>query len=713
MIANISGCLPYMLPPKCPNNCLANKYRLITGNILDGEHPTQPWLDGSHQPMKTDSANLEDGIPKFDTMESSYPWLESTPLDYVREVTRKIIHASNEAVTEDNLYSDIIMVWGQYIDHDIAFTPQSTSRTAFLTGMECQMTCEKQNPCFPIKVTANDTLSTGMDCLPFYRSSPACSTGDHSILFGNLSAPNPRQQINGLTSFLDASTVYGSTPAVENKLRNLTSEEGLLRINSKYYDNSREYLPYTDRVPSPCAQDSNASEDERVECFMAGDSRSSEVTSLAAMHTLWLREHNRLARALKAINRHWSAEMVYQEARKIVGALHQIITLRDYIPKIIGPDAFNQYIGLYTGYDPTVNPTVSNIFSTAAFRFGHATIQPIVRRLNAQYLDDPELPNLHLHEVFFSPWRLIKEGGLDPLLRGLLAHSAKLQVQNQLMNEELTEKLFVLSNNGSLDLASLNLQRGRYNDWREFCGLPKLETQTDLNTIITNQKVTEKIMELYHNPSNIDVWLGGLVEDFLPGARTGPLFACIIGKQMKALRDGDRFWWENDNVFTEAQKHELKKHSLSRVICDNTGISEVPADAFQLGRFPQDFKHCGYIEGMNLEAWQEIYQEEETCGTPKRVENGDFVYCSELGKSTVTYSCHHGFQLQGEEQLTCTSKGWNFQAPVCIDINECENEINPPCSPSAKCINTKGSYKCLCTDPYKLAEDGRTCIGNA
>ncbi|XP_010021666.1 PREDICTED: thyroid peroxidase-like, partial [Nestor notabilis] len=393
-----------------------------------------------------------------------------------------------------------------------------------------------------------------------------------------------------------------------------------------------------------------------------------------------------------------------------------IITLRDYIPKIIGPDAFNLYIGPYAGYDPTLNPTVSNVFSTAAFRFGHATIQPIVRRLNEQYLDDPELPNLHLHEVFFSPWRLIKEGGLDPLLRGLLAHSAKLQVQDQLLNEELTEKLFVLSNNGSLDLSSLNLQRGRdhglpgYNDWREFCGLPKLETHTDLNTVITNHNVTKKIMELYHNPSNIDVWLGGLVEDFLPGARTGPLFACIIGKQMKALRDGDRFWWENGNVFTEAQKHELKKHSLSRVICDNTGISEVPADAFQLGKFPQDFKHCVNIPGMNLEAWKEFYQEEEVCGTPKSVENGDFVYCSETGKSTVTYSCQYGFQLQGAEQLTCTSKGWNFEAPVCIDINECENKINPPCSPSAKCINTKGSYKCLHTDPYKLAEDGRTCI---
>ncbi|XP_061846160.1 thyroid peroxidase [Colius striatus] len=714
MIANISGCLPYMLPPKCPNNCLANKYRLITGTCNNREHPRwgasnialARWLppvyeDGLSQPRGWDPSMRYNGVQ----------------LPLVREVTRKIIHASNEAVTEDNLYSDIIMVWGQYIDHDIAFTPQSTSRITFLNGMECLMTCEKQNPCFPIKVTTNDTLSAGMDCLPFYRSSPACGTGDHSILFGNLSALNPRQQINGLTSFIDASTVYGSTPTIENKVRNLTSKEGLLKVNVKYHDNHREYLPFTDQTPSPCAQDSNASEGERIECFLAGESRASEVTSLAAMHTLWLREHNRLARALKSINNHWSAEMVYQEARKIVGALHQIITLRDYIPKIIGPDAFNLYIGLYTGYDPTMNPTVSNVFSTAAFRFGHATIQPIVRRLNAQYLDDPELPNLHLHEVFFSPWRLIKEGGLDPLLRGLLAHSAKLQVPDQLLNEELTEKLFVLSNNGSLDLASLNLQRGRdhglpgYNDWREFCGLPKLETQTDLNTVITNHNVTEKIMELYQNPSNIDVWLGGLVEDFLPGARTGPLFACIIGKQMKALRDGDRFWWENDNVFTEAQKEELKRHSLSRVICDNTGISEVPEDAFQLGKFPQDFKHCDSIPGMNLEAWQEFHQEEEICGTPKSVENGDFVYCSEFGQSTVIYSCQHGFQLQGEEQITCTSEGWNFEAPFCVDMNE--YEINPPCSPSAKCINTKDSYKCLPADPYKLAEDGRTCIGNA
>lgn len=84
-----------------------------------------------------------------------------------------------------------------------------------------------------------------------------------------------------------------------------------------------------------------------------------------------------------------------------------------------------------------------------------------------------------------------------------------------------------------------------YNEWREFCGLPRLQTQADLHTAISNGGLVDRITALYRHPDNIDVWLGGLAEDFLPQARTGPLFACIIGKQMKALRDGDR--WVSDH----------------------------------------------------------------------------------------------------------------------------------------------------------------------
>ncbi|XP_044515496.1 thyroid peroxidase [Gracilinanus agilis] len=497
-IAKVSGCLPYMLPPKCTNTCLANKYRPITGACNNRDNPR--WGAANTALARWLPPDYEDGVSQPKGWNPNFLYNEF-PLPLVREVTRKIIRASNEAVTEDDQHTDLLMVWGQYIAHDIAFTPQSTSRATFWGGTDCQKTCESQNPCYPI----------------------------------------------------------------------------------------------------------------------------------------------------------------------------QVITLRDYIPKILGPRAFEQYVGPYKGYDPTVNPTISNIFSTAAFRFAHATIHPVVRRLDERFQDHPDLPKLLLHEVFFSPWRLIKEGGLDPVIRGLLASPAKLQIQDQIMNEELTEKLFVLSDNGTLDLASLDLQRGRdhglpgYNDWREFCGLQRLETQTDLYTAITNRSIVEKIMELYKHPNNIDVWLGGLAENLLPDARTGPLFACIIGRQMKALREGDRFWWENKHVFTEAQRHELEQHSLSRLICDNTGLTTVPADAFQLGRFPIDFKSCEDIPGINLEAWREIFHQGGTCSFPEKVDDGDFVSCSESGKHIVIYSCHHGYQLQGQEQLTCTQRGWDSPPPLCKD----------------------------------------------
>lgn len=80
-----------------------------------------------------------------------------------------------------------------------------------------------------------------------------------------------------------------------------------------------------------------------------------------------------------------------------------------------------------------------------------------------------------------------------------------------------------------------------YNEWREFCGLARIDTLEDLKVVLQDGRVAEKILNMYKHLDNIDVWLGGLVENYLPDARTGPLFACLIGKQMKALRDGDRY----------------------------------------------------------------------------------------------------------------------------------------------------------------------------
>ncbi|KAM6149578.1 thyroid peroxidase [Erethizon dorsatum] len=705
MIANLSGCLPYMLPLKCPNTCLAKKYRLITGACNNREHPT--WGASNTALARWLPPAYEDGFSQPRGWNPDFLY-NGFPLPPVREVTRQVIRVPNEAVTEDDQYSDFLTVWGQYIDHDIALTPQSPSA-------DCQLTCENRNPCFPIQLPAD--APPGPRCLPFSRSAAACGLGPPGALLANLSAAAARQQVNALTSFLDASTVYGSSAAAERDLRDWAGAHGRLRVNTRHRDAGRALLPFGPlRAPAACAPAPGAQPPKRAPCFLAGDGRASEVPALAALHTLWLREHNRLAAALEALNPHWSSDTVYQEARKVVGALHQIITLRDYVPRILGPDAFQQYVGPYEGYDSTVNPTVSNVFSTAAFRFGHATIHPLARRLDATFEDHPDLPPLLLGDAFFSPWRLIQEGGVDPILRGLLTRPAKLQVSEQLMNEELTERLFVLSTPGSLDLASLNLQRGRdhglpgYNAWRELCGLPRLQTLAELHGAIANRSVVDRIMALYRHVDNIDVWLGGLVEDLLPGARTGPLFACIIGKQMKALRDGDRLWWENSPVFTEAQRQQLGKHSLSRVVCDNSGLTHVPRDAFRVGQFPQDFESCEHIPGLDLEAWRETFLQDDRCSLPDQVENGDFVHCEDSGKRMLVYSCRHGYELHGQEQVTCTPDGWDAQPPVCEDVDECADPVRAPCHPSARCRNTKGSFQCLCTDPYVLAEDARTCV---
>ncbi|CAI9171494.1 unnamed protein product [Rangifer tarandus platyrhynchus] len=708
-IANLSGCLPHMLPPRCPDTCLASKYRLITGACNNRDHPR--WGAANTALARWLPPAYEDGISEPRGWSPHYLY-NGFPLPPVREVTRRVLHASNEAVTDDDQYSDLLTAWGQYIDHDIAFTPQSTGPSAPGVGADCQLTCKPQSPCFPIQLPAN---AAGPVCLPFYRSTAACGTGTQGALFGNLSSANPRQQMNGLTSFLDASTVYGSSAASELRLRNWTSAEGLLRVNARYRDAGRAFLPFAPpSAPRACAPQPGAPR-TRAPCFLAGDSRASEVPALTALHTLWLREHNRLAAALKALNAHWSADTAYQEARKVVGALHQIITLRDYTPRILGPEAFGRHVGPYRGYDPSVDPTVSNVFSTAAFRFGHATIHPLVRRLDAGFQESPG-PRLLLRDAFFRPWRLLEEGGVDPIMRGLLARPAKLQVQDQLLNEELTERLFVLSDAGTLDLASINLQRGRdhglpgYNEWRQFCGLSRLQTRADLGAATANGSVADRILDLYGHPDNMDVWLGGLVESFLPGARTGPLFACLVGKQMKALRDGDRFWWEHRAVFTEAQRRELGRHSLSRVICDNTGLTRVPRDAFQVAQWPRDFESCDRIPGMDLRAWREAPPPDDACGFPDTVENGGFLLCAESGRRVLVFSCRHGFQLHGPEQITCTPRGWDSQPPVCQDINECEDEVDPPCHASARCKNTKGGFQCECSDPHVPGEDGRTCV---
>ena len=61
-----------------------------------------------------------------------------------------------------------------------------------------------------------------------------------------------------------------------------------------------------------------------------------------------------------------------------------------------------------------------------------------------------------------------------------------------------------------------------------------------LSRVLKNQDLARKFLRLYKTPDNIDIWVGAIAEPLLPGARVGPLLACLFENQFRRARDGDR-----------------------------------------------------------------------------------------------------------------------------------------------------------------------------
>lgn len=323
-----------------------------------------------------------------------------------------------------------------------------------------------------------------------------CGSGMTSVFFHK---PTQREQINQITSYIDASNIYGSTDDEAQNLRDFSTQTGYLR-SGYIMPSGKPLLPANNGEPVDCQMDPNKA---HIPCFQAGDHRANEQLGLLALHTIWMRQHNFIAEGLRRYNPHWDGDMLYHEARKLIGAQLQHITYYYWLPKILGPKGMAD-MGNYKGYDPKEDSTIINSFATAAFRFGHSLINPVIYRLNSTFQPTRE-GNLPLHRAFFAPFRIVEEGGIDPIIRGLIARSAKKLEPDALVNTELTEKLFKLAHDVGLDLAALNIQRGRdhglptYNDVREYCGLKRARSFPEFKEI-TNIAVRRKLREVYGHP---------------------------------------------------------------------------------------------------------------------------------------------------------------------------------------------------------------------
>ena len=579
-----SGCSELREEPDC-NFPTVNTFRTIDGTCNNLEDPLLGASSTAFSRLLP--ASYEDGISSLrgglqarsKNIILVGPFLPPNPSP--RTISANVV----EDREQDELpFTHILMQWGQFLDHDLDLSPELEA--------EC-VSCEFTEICEPIHVADVDedfgagTPQNG-DCLTFRRSLPTCDN----------SRPNqflPREQVNDLTSFIDGSQVYGSNAIVGASVREF--KDGLLRTGP----------PFPGNQPSlPVDTENIAACPNQVGCFLAGDVRANEQISLSIMHTIWLREHNRIARALSGLNPHWDDERIFQEARRIVGAEISKISYVDYLPKVLGPEIFDIVIGPYLGYDPRVDPSVPNAFAGAAYRYGHSLIRPFFDRLGPGYVPTDAGP-LPLVQAFFNPAQFRESGGTDPILRGLVNVNARRM--DEFLNSVLTTQLFETSDSPGMDLASLNIQRGRdhgfrpYPAWRNFCqrvfgnvsGFEMSDFENDLTLV--------RFLQNYGSLDTIDLWVGGLAEDRLPNSLLGSTFACIFGITFANVRNGDRFYYENPGVFTRAQLRQIRQATLSRVICDNSdGIRFIQPDAFLSN---QTRVPCSEIPRLNLRSFQE------------------------------------------------------------------------------------------------------------
>ena len=102
----------------------------------------------------------------------------------------------------------------------------------------------------------------------------------------------------------------------------------------------------------------------------------------------------------------------------------------------------------------------------------------------------------------------------------------------------------------------MNTKFRTYNDYRRFCRFTSLTSFNDWPEV-TDTAVRNRVAELYKNINEvgnrrfnsssgrsetlqIDLYVGGILEEPPTGSTLGPTFSCIIAEQFTRLRDGDR-----------------------------------------------------------------------------------------------------------------------------------------------------------------------------
>jgi peroxidase len=525
----------------------------LSNGLLQRVHVPYRSINGTNNNISSSSKTNwgAAGITLFREMPAQYG--PSDPGGALGGVNRPSPRAISNAVIDEPVtqfntrqLSTLVYQWGQFLDHDMSATPGGTTEYV------------------PIPLPGTEKIFT--EAIPFYRSDYQMTTDTR----GN----QVRQQLNMITSFIDGSNVYGSDTKRATWLRTMR--------NGKLKTSSGNLLPYNTRNGELSgAIDLNAPEmandsDHHVKTFVAGDDRAAENPVLTSLHTLFVREHNRICDSLVRLGMR-NDEQMYQIARKIVGAEIEAITYQEFLP------ALGIILQPYSGYKDNVRPDIMNSFATASYRLGHTMVSDDVLLVNNN-CEEVGPGEMDLVDVFWNP-QLTVTYGIDIFIKGASSHDQ--YETDTRINDVLRNFLFVSASSPvrfGIDLGSLNIQRGRdhglpdYNTARLFYTGTQARRFSDITSV---DSLADSLQVLYRSVNNVDLWIGVLAEDHLPGKSVGRTLNAMLKSQFEKLRDGDFYFYLNDPYLPNSIRDQIKRTKFSDIIRRNTRLSNIALNAFR------------------------------------------------------------------------------------------------------------------------------------
>ncbi len=473
-----------------PGDATTFAFRTLDGSGNNPRHPE--WGRANTLYLRVAPTNYADGVSSMASGPSA------------RYVSNRVFNDTGQNVFSKNGVTQWGWVWGQFLDHDFGLRDERPAENA------------------PIGFDSADPLegfTNDLGAIGFARTPAAQGTGVNT----------PREQVNTLSSYIDASNVYGVDPQRLEWLRVGPVDGDLSNNGARLMLTANDFLPRVgargDPSTAPAMDLMGPLVGTPDRAVVAGDVRANENIALTSLHTLFAREHNRIVASLPSS---LSAEERFQIARRVVGAEIQYITYTQFLP------ALGVRLDPYHGYDPTVNPGLSNEFAVVGYRAhsmihgefdttvpaGTYTDTQLAAFAAQQVVVEPDGDQVTLEiplAAAFGTPDLLQDLGLGPVFRSL---SQRQYENDEQLDNAIRSVLFQIPRpgipdpsvcgapvvnpdcfSGVTDLGAIDIARGRdhgmptYNDLRRAYGLAPKTSFVDITGEATQRFPADPLID--------------------------------------------------------------------------------------------------------------------------------------------------------------------------------------------------------------------------